>query len=345
MNGWKTTVALVSLWLTACNADNELEGHFQTYLTRIAHVLEETPPTLSPPLPLPPFPTQRQLQQLPPRVSAGLLDTLKLGQCQLLSLVGEHNSPLGRTQGAASQLIYHLQFQQGLHACIAHPDTDQQLLDWLQKLEQQKAPLLTLYHWNMMVSEPEIRAVLTPRQRILPFSEQTGFNATLVAFELFYRLQRIAQGDTGQLPIGELQMNRALSGLYGNDYLGQLFYSLHASAHYLRQSMVFLQRLADVDCGPAGRVDAERLRNAMQHYYIKDIQAYFTRLDRQFVQLAPLISASLRPPHSRVGIMAVYRGQMASGLQSELYQEYRQNVLEHARLWQRFLARCDISPT
>ncbi|WP_116473200.1 DUF3080 family protein [Zobellella maritima] len=345
MNGWKITVALVSLWLTACDADNELQHHFQTYLTRVAHVLETTPPALSPPPPLPPFPAQRQLQQLPPRISAGLLDTLKLGQCQLLSLVGEHNSPLGRTRGAASQLIYHLQFQQGLQDCIAHPDTDRQLLGWLHKLEQQKAPLLVLYHWNMMVSEPEIRAVLTPRQRILPFAEQAGFHATLAAFELFERLRHIAQGKSVQLPIGEQQVNRVLSGLYGNDYLGQLFYSLHASTHYLRQSMVFLQQLADVDCGPSGRAGAERLRNAMQHYYIKDIQGYFSRIDRQFVELAPLISASLQAPRARTEIIAAYRAQMAAGLQSVLYLEYRQNVLEHARLWQQFLTRCDISPT
>lgn len=345
MNGWKIAVVLVCLWLTACNPDNELESHFQTYLNRVAHLLGATPPNLLPPPPLPPFPAQRQLQQLPPRISAGLLDTLKLGQCQLLSLVGEHNSPLGRTRGAASQLIYHLQFQQGLQDCIARPDTDRQMQAWLRQIEQQKAPLLMLYHWNMMVSEPEIRAVLTPRQRILSFGEQPGFNSTLAAFELFDQLQHLAQGEYKLPPISEQQMNRVLAGLYGNDYLGQLFYSLHASSHYLRQSTVFLQQLATFDCGPAGRVKAERLRNAMQHYYIKNIQTYFSRLDRQFVQLAPLVSTSLQPPRSRVGIMAPYQSQMASGLQSILYLDYRQSVLDHARLWQRFLARCDISPT
>lgn len=344
MKGWKNAVGLLCLWLTACNPHNELERHFQTYLARVANVLEVSPPRLTPPDPLPALPPQRTLQQQQQRVTAGLLDTLKLGECRLLGLVGEHNSPVGKSQSAAAMLLYHLQFQQGLHDCLARAK-DPALQDWLSEVESLKAPLLPGYHWNMMVAEPEIRAALMPRARTLRFAQQGGYQETVAAFTLFDRLHRQARGLAEPAPLTVRELNLALSGLYDNDYLGQLFYSLHSAAHYLEQSIGFLQQLERFDCGPRGRDQAERLRNAMQHYYIRDIQAYFSQLDRQFVQLAPLLERTLNPPVPGNDQLAEYRRHFALGLDSRVYRRYRELTLEHARLWQRFLARCDISPT
>jgi hypothetical protein len=344
MKGWKNAVGLLCLWLTACSPHNELEHHFQTYLARVANVLEVTPPVLTKAPPLPSLPAQRELQQQQQRVTAGLLDTLKLGECRLLGLVGEHNSPVGKSQSAAAVLLYHLQFQLGVQECLAAAE-DQALKDWLTRVQTQKAPLLPGYHWNMMVAEPEIRAALMPRLRPLRFAQQGGYQETVTAFSLFERLLRLAQGQDEPGPLHARELNQALSGLYDNDYLGQLFYSLHSAAHYLEESLAFLQQLELYDCGPSGRSRAERLRNAMQHYYIRDIQAYLGQIDRQFVQLAPLLEHTLTPPPSQQDALAAYRQYFAQGLDSRVYTRYRERTLEHARLWQRFLARCDISPT
>ncbi|WP_445398547.1 DUF3080 family protein [Zobellella sp. An-6] len=344
MKGWNNVIGLLCLWLTACNPHNELERHFQTYLARVANVLEVSPPSLPAPAPLPPLPPQRRLQQQQQRVTAGLLDTLKLGECRLLGLVGEHNSPVGKSQSAAAILLYHLQFQQGLRDCLVRAE-DPSLQDWLTEVESLKAPLLPGYHWNMMVAEPEIRAALMPRARALRFAEQGGYQETVAAFALFDRLYRQARGLAEPVPLTGRELNHALSGLYDNDYLGQLFYSLHSAAHYLEQSIDFLRQLEQFDCGPRGREQAERLRNAMQHYYIRGIQAYFSRLDRQFVQLAPLLERTLSPPMPSNDRLADYRRHFARGLDSLVYTRYREQALAHARLWQRFLARCDISPT
>lgn len=344
MYGSNIVIGLACLWLTACSPPNELEDHFQTYLKRVAHVLEVAEPTLSPAAALPPLPPQRALQQQQPRVSTGLLDALKLGRCGLLDLVGEHNSPVGKSQTAAAQLLYHLQFQQGLQRCLASTD-DPELTDWLHNIAAQKAPLLPGYHWNMMVAEPDIRAALTPRQRTLAFAQQNGYQETVNAFSLFARLQVQAQGRASVNQPTLKELNQALSGLYRNEYLGRLFYSLHSAAHYLDLSLAFLQQLEQFDCHRGGKVRAERLRNAMQRYYIEGIQGYFGQLDRQFVQLAPLLQSTLNPPLSRQEQMIAYRDHVGEGLHSEIYRRYRTLTLKHARLWQRFLQRCDISPT
>lgn len=334
-------IGLACLWLTACSPPRQLEQDFTTYLARLATVLQVEPPVLGEPAKLPPLPPQRALQLEQPRVTAGLLDTLRLGECRLLALVGEHNGPVGKSGGAAADLIYHLRFQQGLNTCLANTD-DTALRDWLYRLQRQKAPLLSGYHWNMMVAEPEIRQALTPRRRPLGRDLQPGFQTTYEAFNLFARLHpqsaHPAQADSRQL-------HRHLGGLYDNDYLGRLFYSLHSAAHYLSLSLAFLERLETLDCGPRVRPDAERLRNAMQHYYIGRIQPRLSELDRRFVQLAPLLQQSLLPPPERTAVMADYLSWYASGLDSQIYVRYRQLTLEHARRWQRFLARCDISPT
>lgn len=328
----------------ACNPKDELKNHFHTYLKRVAHVLEVDEPELTQAHALPPLPTQRELTLEQNRISTGVLDALKLGQCDLLTLVGEHNSPVGKSQSAAGQLLYHLLFQQGLQLCrAAHPDPE--LRAWLHEIEQQKAPLLPGFHWNMMVAEPEIRAALSPRTTALPFNQQVGYQATIRAFDLFAQLQITSQGAIDTQPLGTGQLNQALAGLYQNPYLGRLFYSLHSAAHYLEQSIVFLQQLAQFDCQRGGRINAERLRNAMQHYYIKDIQHYLGQIDRQFVRLAPLLQSTLTPPTSKRAHMHAYQQQVAMGLNSQVYTRYRELTLEHAQVWQTFLKRCDISPT
>ncbi|MFP2767853.1 DUF3080 family protein [Oceanisphaera sp. KMM 10153] len=344
MSGLNIAVGLACLWLTACSPSNELEDHFQIYLKRIAHVLEVAEPTLSPAAALPPLPPQRVLQQQQPRISTRLLDAFKLGRCGLLDIVGEHNSPVGKSQSAAGQLLYHLQFQRGLQHCIANSD-DPELTDWLHDIAARKTPLLPGYYWNMMAAEPDIRAALTPRLRTLAFNQQTGYQETVNAFRLFERLQAEVQGQPSIGLLTPNELNQALSGLYRNDYLGRLFYSLHSAAHYLDQSLVFLQQLERVDCFRGGKIRADRLRNAMQRYYIEDIQRYFGQIDRQFVQLAPLLQNTLTPPPARLEPMTLYREHFAQGLHSEIYRRYRTLVLEHARRWQRFLQRCDISPT
>ncbi|WP_298722683.1 DUF3080 family protein [uncultured Oceanisphaera sp.] len=344
MYGSNIVIALACLWLTACSPANELEAHFQTYLKRVAHVLEVEEPTLSQASALPPLPPQRELQQQQPRISTGLLDALKLGRCGLLTLVGEHNSPVGKSQTAAVQLLYHLRFQQGLQRCLANTE-DAELTDWLHQIAAQKSPLLPGYHWNMMVAEPDIRAALTPRLRTLAFEQQDGYQETVNAFSLFERLQLQAKGQSSVMMLTPKELNQALSGLYRNDYLGRLFYSLHSAAHYLEQSLAFLRQLEQLDCRRGGKVRAERLRNAMQRYYIDGIQRYFGQIDRQFAQLAPLLQSTLYPPSARQAQMTLYRTQFGKGLNSEIYRRYRTLTLEHARLWQRFLERCDISPT
>lgn len=359
MRAWNRIVGLTCLWLTACSPQDELTDHFQTYLTRVAYVLEVPAPPLSPPPALASLSAQRELTLMPVRISSSLLDALKLNQCDLLGLVAEHNAPAGKSQSAAGQFIYHLQFQRGLDRCVTHID-DAELGAWLTELAQLKAPLLPTYFWHMMVAEPEIRAALSPGQHSLAFNSQGGYQATLQAFSLFARLQAqanqylatplalpnirsdIRSGDLNEGLSAEL--NQALRGLYKNPYFGQLVYSLHASAEHLEQSIDFLGQLSHVNCQGANAIKAERLRNALQHYYIKDIQPYFTELDRQFVQLAPLLQTSLTPPAEKAEIMTNYRQQLALGLESQLYVRYRTLTLQHAKIWQNFLKRCELSP-
>ncbi|WP_243454126.1 DUF3080 family protein [Oceanisphaera pacifica] len=328
----------------ACSPNNDLESHFQTYLTRLAHVLKVDAPSLTPVPTLPDLPSQRLLVAHQEQISSGVLDALQLGQCEgLFELVAEHNGPVGKSQSAAGQLLYHLQFQYGLHACQTE-HSDPKLQAWLANISQQKQPLLPRFFWNMMIAEPELRAALAPRRQTLPFEQQAGYHSTLHALSLFNDLYQQAQGNRPLQPISNELLSEALAGLYQNHYLGRLFYSLHSGAHYLEQSIQFLQQLKQLDCRRAERTDAKRLRNAMQHYYIKDIQRYLGQIDRQFVQLAPLLSTSLTPPEEKDALMHAYRQQVAQGLNSQVYVRYRHLTLKHAKVWQQFLKRCELSP-
>lgn len=364
---WKIIVGLTCLWLMGCSPQDEQQAHFTTYLTRVAHVLEMPAPTLVPPPALTALPAQRTLTIKVPRISSGLLESLKLKRCDLLGLVAEHNAPLGKSQTAAWQFAYHLQFQQQLQHCLTgiaaterlQSSEEQELVLWLQQVVAQKAPQLALYYWNMMVAEPDIRAALSPGSQSLGFTAQAGFQETLHAFQLFARLQQqvntlSSAPSSYAAPINEtealeLKLSQALKGLYKNPYLGQLFYSLHASASYLEQSLAFLTALDNIHCQGPHAIKVQRLRNAMQHYYIKDIQAYLAKLDRQFVELAPLLATSLAPVNSHIEAhsqpMAEYRHQVALGLDSAIYVRYRELTLAHAKVWQDFLTRCEHSPT
>lgn len=376
---WKVIVVLTCLWLMACSPQDEQAAHFKTYLTRVAYVLEVPVPELTSPPPITPLPAQRELSLMPARISSGLLDALKLGRCDMLGLVAEHNAPIGKSQSSAWQLAYHLQFQRQLELCLVslkpntavaeHDDksvdhnakdsakdrseeSDGELAAWLQDISALKAPQLPIYYWNMMVAEPDIRAALSPAASGLAFNAQPGFQETLAAFRLFARLKQQTQTLTGISPSLVEQLSQSLKGLYKNPYLGELFYSLHASTHYLEQSIDFLAALDDIHCQGAQAIKGQRLGNALQHYYIKDIQAYLAKLDRQFVELAPLLEVSLTPPlltnkqdtEQLTALMADYRQQVALGLNSALYVRYRDLNLQHAKLWQNFLKRCELSP-
>ena len=106
------TLSLVCL-LSACG-EPTIEDHYDEYLTRLARVLDQDLPDwqvnsqnyLQQRYP---GPKERQWQATDTRV--GVFDFLALDDCNLMTLVSERNSSLGKVMSATSILNYRLDFE------------------------------------------------------------------------------------------------------------------------------------------------------------------------------------------------------------------------------------------
>ncbi|MDX1803246.1 MAG: DUF3080 family protein [Alcanivorax sp.] len=327
---------LATLVVTLWPSDPD-QARWDDYLQRLSRLTRQPVP---PPgdLPLHPYPGARQLQLPTPRASVNLLDFLTLRRCQLITLVSQHNSSLGKVQAASLDLGYQVAFIRRTRQCLRQQRLeDATLTRTLAQVVADKVNALPGYYWNAVVNSDELRHFFnqSPQARAGDLPSSLEALQFLVARPITVR----------QLPATPLtRLEQQLTVLAHNQGGGYLLRRLALSNRELRRANRMLAAVNSARLCPGGQhsTRARYLRNLLDHVWGPKVQralAEATRNQQQLDTLTDKLATLVSPtPASFARWRSYYFG--PGGLRDQ----QKQALHRHVQLWQALLGDCGLMP-
>jgi hypothetical protein len=333
-------VALIALAAAAGLAlwpEDPVTARWQDYLTRLERLTRQPVPPPSA-LDLRPYPGNAVLRRPLPDLRTGLLNYLALRHCDLMSLVSERNSALGKLRAASLRLDYELTFIQRGERCLAQDKLeDPALIALLERTLAVKRDSLGDLLWNATWAGDELRGFLN--QSPGPAGDPGPGLEALGGLASAGRALR-ATPTPDALP----KLERHLAALAGGAAGGALLREVAAARVALEQALSMLQALDEDGLCPRGRASqrARHLRNLLDSVYGEDVQPYLADLDRHRRRLDDRLRA-LRAVSSGANPalgqwLAHYFG--PRGQAARLDQALR----AHTERWQTVLGACGLMP-
>jgi len=150
-------VFLVAFTLWWLMPGNDSEARWEDYLSRLARLSQQAVPERAP-LPIVPYPGNRELHQPIPEHRVDMLDYLELRHCNLMSLISERNSVLGKLQADSLRFKHEVTFIHRARQCLASDKLDNQaLITLLEQVVTEKQAALPALYWNALVASAEFR--------------------------------------------------------------------------------------------------------------------------------------------------------------------------------------------
>jgi hypothetical protein len=272
-------VALIALAATAGLAlwpEDPVAARWQDYLARLERLTRQpVPPAAA--LELRPYPGNAALRRPLPDLRTGLLNYLGLRHCDLMSLVSERNSALGKLRSASLRLDYELTFIQRGERCLAEAKLeDTALIALLERTLAVKRDSLGDLFWNATWASDELRGFLN--QSPGPAGDSARGLEALGGLVSAGRALR-ASPPPDALP----DLERHLATLAGGAAGGAVLREIAAARVALEQALGMLESLDEDSLCPRGRASqrARYLRNLLDSVYGQEVQPYLADLDRR----------------------------------------------------------------
>ena len=329
-----TGLPLALWWLTPGNTD---EAIWEDYLERLARLTRQDVPDRAP-LPIKPYPGTRELREALPEHRVDLLDYLELRHCDLMELISQRNSALGKLQADSLRLNHELAFIRRARSCLeAQTLEDPVLSATLATVVTEKSAALPALYWNVLVASEETRHFFSQS----PSQQGGDISAGLGSLQ---RLAHTLSRHREHHALAPLDLEPLLETLIHNPGGGKV---LRRMALALRELERGNQLLAGIDpqrlC-PKDRAStrARRLRNVLDNVWGPRVQATLTDNRRRYRQLME----TLRLMNGmQVSDQAVFRDWRRhyfgpAGVEKQL----EQALARHVRLWQSRLRPCGLMP-
>ena len=282
-------VALIALAATAGLAlwpEDPVAARWQDYLARLERLTRQpVPPAAA--LELRPYPGNAALRRPLPDLRTGLLNYLGLRHCDLMSLVSERNSALGKLRSASLRLDYELTFIQRGERCLAEAKLeDTALIALLERTLAVKRDSLGDLFWNATWASDELRGFLN--QSPGPAGDPAQGLEALGGLVSAGRALR-ASPPPDALP----DLERHLATLAGGAAGGAVLREIAAARVALAQALGMLESLDEDSLCPRGRASqrARYLRNLLDSVYGQEVQPYLAELDRRQRRLGERLRA------------------------------------------------------
>ncbi len=333
-------VALIALAATAGLAlwpEDPVAARWQDYLARLERLTRQpVPPAAA--LELRPYPGNAALRRPLPDLRTGLLNYLGLRHCDLMSLVSERNSALGKLRSASLRLDYELTFIQRGERCLAEAKLeDTALIALLERTLAVKRDSLGDLFWNATWASDELRGFLN--QSPGPAGDSARGLEALDGLASAGRALRESPPPDA-LP----DLERHLATLAGGAAGGAVLREIAAARVALGQALGMLESLDEDSLCPRGRASqrARYLRNLLDSVYGQEVQPYLADLDRRQRRLGERLRA-LRAASSGAnpaldGWLDHYFG--PRGQAARLDRALR----AHTERWQTVLGACGLMP-
>lgn len=335
----------IGLLLAACGTGPG-EQLIEDYLQRLEQAAPMGLPAVDP-VTLQRYPGHRERTLALQEIRVGLFGMLDYRRCEMLHLISERNSILGRVMPISQRLLYEVRFLQQAEAChqrleaVAelHGD-DEAEADFRGRLreviERKRADLAPVF-WNATFDSPEMAKAHSLAVSPLVPESDNGLAASLQAVDYFIRLGAILEGAGPAVDLDGATLERQYEILQAEQYSGRLLTTVALLSPVLRQAVAVLTALGD---------DSARCSNALLAVYHETVRgefgAYIEQVHhagRSWLGAMERLLARQRvaPPSS----MLDYHARMLSLRHPQgLWQRFERQRLRHDRLWQDLVRRC-----
>ncbi|WP_158278828.1 DUF3080 family protein [Leucothrix arctica] len=347
------TLSLLTL-LAACRASAP-QAMLEDYAARMSTVLD-TEINLSltqAALTLPAFPAKRERLLQTTELRENLWDVLDFRQCDMLQLISERNSSLGKVMQPSQKMRYELRFIKTLQNCretlkaIENPDDTQLAFQSrLEEIYQTKRDNLSLEVWNGIYGSNEIDQHFKVGKPPLPLTADNNGHVQQ-AFEQLAELATLSKFDAITLPVWLDKVEAPYEVMHRSEFGSHLLSSLSMMTQTLdRTAAAIEERLKRKPfCFPDHQPPhAKTLNNVFHKYYAGKVQPYMAVIQRQgkpwFVLHDNLMSQLPAP-----SAMQNYQQQVVGvSVKNSLWGQWVQARKRHTNAWQKILGQCNMMP-
>lgn len=346
------TLLLILIFLSGCGqptAESMLKDYAQRVSNAIDHPIELDLAKLD----YPSLPARRDRRLEIEELREGVIDVFRLRHCDLLPLISERNSNLGRVMPPSQRLEYELRFLPAIQQCEqrllkqVHQDADLiPLLARVTEIRQHKEQQLPRVMWNAFYTSPEMEQQFSKSSTAIALDASGHINHIQQVMDPFIQLSKAAHTPAMALDLDATEsLEKHFEQLYrtelGSQWLRSvalLTLSMNAVATGIEERLQ--QRPICFDKRPNQR--ASIIANVFTHFYAGQFQPYLARTD-QFGQrwgtLQQQLLANLPAPESTQNYFSsIFLKDHPDGL---LY-EYEQAKLRHISAWQHLLDHCGL---
>lgn len=338
------------LSVAGCSKETPEQALMQTYVSRLANVLNEDY-QWQPPQPTPQLPPQRLRLQTIPDLNEGLIDVLDLAECDLLPLIASRNSSLGKLAHPSQRLVYEIQFFNQIRDCLPlinkDPSIEDEVKERIDNIYQIKKKNLPFIFWNALYTGQEIEATLAMNQATLPLL-QTDHSTVINALNSLSFITSSALHSSNAFDPSSLSK---IEQYYETIYHQPLGTPLLKSLLLLEATMnnathLITTRLArrPMCFSSMQNPKANILKSVFMEYYARQIQpymAYVHRIGERWFSIHSKTLALLPIPKE----IAPYAEQaFLKNSQTSIWKRYINARNKHTQAWQKILTQCNLMP-
>lgn len=351
---WRIVNLLVLISLLYGCSEPNAESMLQDYTRRVSNVLDEPIQFKPGSSPFPSLPPRRERLLAVEELREGFIDVLQLRHCDLLPLIAERNSNLGRVMAPSQTLKYELDFLPLVTACeqdlTSRVEADPTLAPLLQRVRQillHKQQQLPRVIWNSIYTSEEMEQQFSRSIEPLPLNAQGLINQAGSALEAFILISQLA--DTNKSwPEG-----RFIDDV--ENYYEQL-YRMQSGQQWLRSVYLLSYTMDQVSDAIESRLKRRPIcfeqqpnnhsviiQNVFRNFYAGEFQPYLALTD-QFGRYWQTSHQSIQqhlplPPSSEAYFSQLFDSHIKDGVLSGFHQARDR----HTEAWQTLLAHCGLS--
>lgn len=341
---------LLALLLTSCVAD-DAQSLVERYASRTSNAIEvdfdlqllDTAQFYEP------LADRRERIAQVPEIREGLLDLLDLRHCDLMRLVAERNTSLGRVALPSQRLIYELKLLPALEQCIEYIADDPEreaLRDKLIELSKSKRSSYASLVFNAIYTSSEIEEQFSLGAPPLG-AEQLGEISPLIEpLEKFELLAKLNGQTDWQTPAFTDQLETSYELFYRSDFGSRWISSMALLTQTLEQTSLALeQRLTGRPICFNGKQNNQSkiLWTVFNKFYVQELQPYIALVERQGKQWSLLHTQILQhlEPVEQTALIAPFVNVDSN---TGVWPRYLKARDRHTQAWQKVLEQCGLRP-
>ncbi|MEH6579185.1 MAG: DUF3080 family protein [Amphritea sp.] len=343
----------LTLLNTGCS-ESTPESRLENYAQRVATTLDQDSDlNLNQPLSIPLLPRRRERLLKAEEIRQGLLEVLNLRHCELLPLIAERNSSLGRIMRPSQQLIYEMKLYNGLRDCqqnLPAMELEAEVIEQIREIWAIKQRNLPIVLWNSIYNNEEMERNFSLSEPSLPLSGEDTFSGTMTALKHFNILASLASNHAQwALPEFIDQLEQDYLTLYSNRYGSRWIRSIYQLTRTLNHTAQIIENRLQkrpLCFNRQPNPQAQIIKNVFHKYYAGEVQPYMAMLDNQGRRWLTAQAELLN--HFTALMPAVMRDYQLKVLSLKnpraLWPQYVAARNRHTRAWQELLSQCNLMP-